>query len=55
MFTSYYDKVYVKSILFTEFDFGKSFINIKKNNGPKIDPWGTPEMIEFKDDLIFPP
>ena len=26
-----------------------------KNNGPKIDPWGTPEIIEFKDDLIFLP
>jgi len=31
------------------------FINIKKNNGPKIDPWGTPDIIEFEDDLIFPP
>ena len=37
-----------------EFDFGKSFINIE-NNGPKIDPWVTPEIIECKDDLIFPP
>ena len=30
-----------KSILFIEFDFGKSFTNIKKNSGPKIDPWGA--------------
>jgi len=37
-----------------EFDFCKSFINIKINNGPKIEPWGTAEIIEFKDDLVFP-
>ena len=24
---------------------GKSFIYTKKNNGPKIDPWGTPALI----------
>jgi len=31
-----------------------SFVNIKKNNDPKIKPWGTPEIIDFKDILVFP-
>jgi len=35
-------------------EFGKSFINNKKNKGPKIEPWGTSEIIDFKDDLVFP-
>jgi len=26
----------------------------KKNKGPKIEPWRTPEIIDFKDDLVFP-
>ena len=30
-----------------EFNFGKSFININERNGPKIEFWGAPEMIEF--------
>jgi hypothetical protein len=25
--------------------FGKSFINIKNNKGPKIEPCGTPQLI----------
>ena len=25
---------------------GKSFMYTKKNNGPKIDPWGTPGLME---------
>jgi len=44
----------VISVVFIEFDFGKSLINIKNNNGAKIESWGTPEIIEFKDDLVFP-
>jgi len=36
-----------KSIVIIEFDFGKSFININERNGPKIEFWGAPEMIEF--------
>jgi len=38
-----------------KFEFGKSFINIKMKNGPKIEPWGTPKITDFKDDLAFPP
>jgi hypothetical protein len=26
-------------------DFGRSFIYDIKNNGPRIDPWGTPYII----------
>ena len=44
-----------KSLVFIKFQFGKSFINNKKNNGPEIELCGTPELIDFKDDLVFPP
>jgi len=44
-----------KNIVFIRFEFGKSFINNKKNEGPKIEPWGTQAIIDFKDDVVLPP
>ena len=29
---------------------GKSLIQIKKSNGPKIDPWGTPALTLVHED-----
>ena len=26
--------------------FGRSFINKTNSKGPKIDPWGTPDVLE---------
>ena len=33
-------------------DWVKSFIYIKNNNGPKIDPWGTPEEIGMVPEML---
>ena len=34
--------------------FGKSFMNMRKNKGPRTEPWGTPQDIERVFDLEFP-
>jgi len=44
-----------KSIFVIKFKFDKSFINDKKNKGPKIKHWGIQEIIEFKDYAAMPP
>ena len=31
--------------------FGISFMYIRKNNGPRLDPWGSPQLIRAKFDL----
>ena len=61
LFNSWFATSYVSSILsplvkrwvssankngiITLHSFGKSFISIRNNNGPNVDPWGTPHLI----------
>ena len=33
---------------------GRSLINIRNNKGPKMEPWGTPNMTLASDECIFP-
>ena len=33
-------------------EFGRSFINIRNNNGPRTDPCGTPWLIEEEEEVI---
>ena len=33
-------------------DVGKSLIYIMNKSGPRMDPWGTPAVIVFVDDLV---
>ena len=33
-------------------EFGRSFINIRNNNGPRTDPCGTPWLTEEEEEVI---
>ena len=35
-------------------DFGRSFIYNKNSRGPRVEPWGTPQVIGLREDSTSP-